>query len=110
MVTRGPVLVGADRRIEIDVVERARALVPSLLARSAETTRNRRVADETIEDFRRAGLFRVLQPARFGGFELDFAVFARITKELAHGCASSAWVYAVVEELFWVIATFPEDS
>ena len=66
--------------------------------------------DETIEDFRRAGLFRVLQPARFGGLELDFAVFARITKELAHGCASSAWVYCVVEELFWVLATFPEEA
>ncbi len=110
MSTRGPVLVGADRRVEIDVVERARALVPSLLARSTETTQNRRVPDETIEDFRRAGLFRVLQPARFGGLELDFAVFARITKELARGCASSAWVYAVIEELFWVIATFPEEA
>ena len=110
MSTRGPVLVSADRRIEIDVVERARALIPSLAARSTETTQNRRVPDETIEDFRRAGLFRVLQPARFGGLELDFAVFARITKELARGCASSAWVYAVVEELFWVIATFPEEA
>jgi resorcinol 4-hydroxylase (FADH2) len=106
----GPVLVSSDRQVDIDVVERARALIPILAARSAATVANRRVPDETIADFRRAGLFRVLQPARFGGLELDFSVFATITKELARGCASSAWVYAVIEELFWVIATFPEEA
>jgi alkylation response protein AidB-like acyl-CoA dehydrogenase len=92
------------------VLERARALVPALAARSADTERSRRVPDETIADFHRAGLFRVLQPARFGGLELDFQVFACITRELARGCASSAWVYAVVQELAWVLATFPEEA
>jgi 3-hydroxy-9,10-secoandrosta-1,3,5(10)-triene-9,17-dione monooxygenase len=81
-----------------------------LAARSAETERNRRVSDETIADFHRAGLFRAMQPKRFGGLELDFGVFAAITRELARGCASSAWVYAVVEELAWVLATFPEEA
>jgi 3-hydroxy-9,10-secoandrosta-1,3,5(10)-triene-9,17-dione monooxygenase len=106
----GPVLVSSGRKVDIGVVESARALIPVLAARSAATVENRRVPDETIQDFRRAGLFRVLQPARFGGLELDFAVFATITRELARGCASSAWVYAVIEELFWVIATFPEEA
>ena len=92
------------------ILERARALIPVLAARSGETESRRRVPDETIADFHNAGLFRVLQPARFGGLELSFDVFATITKELAHGCASSAWVYAVVEELFWVLATFPEAA
>jgi alkylation response protein AidB-like acyl-CoA dehydrogenase len=92
------------------LIERARALVPVLAARSAETERNRRVPDETIADYHRAGLFRVMQPKRYGGLELDFSVFASITRELARGCASSAWVYAVVEELYWVLATFPEEA
>jgi 3-hydroxy-9,10-secoandrosta-1,3,5(10)-triene-9,17-dione monooxygenase len=92
------------------LIARARALVPVLAARSAETERGRRVPDETIADFHRAGLFRVMQPRRFGGLELDFSVFAGITRELARGCASSAWVYAVVEELAWVLATFPEEA
>lgn len=92
------------------VLERARALVPVLAERSAKTERERRVPDETIADFHRSGLFRVIQPKRFGGLELDFSVFARITRELARGCGSSAWVYCVVEELFWVLATFPEEA
>jgi 3-hydroxy-9,10-secoandrosta-1,3,5(10)-triene-9,17-dione monooxygenase len=108
MSTRGPVLVSADARI--DRLERARALVPTLAARAARTAEDRQVPDETIADFRAAGLFRVLQPARFGGSELDFTVFSMITRELARGCASSAWVYAVIEEMSWVIAMFPEAA
>jgi alkylation response protein AidB-like acyl-CoA dehydrogenase len=101
-------LVSDDDRTA--VLQHARALVPALAARAAETEKNRRVPDETIADFHRAGLFRVMQPRRFGGLELDFSVFASITRELARGCASSAWVYAVVEELAWVLATFPEEA
>ena len=92
------------------VLERARALVPVLAERAAETDRNRRVPDATIADFPRNGLFRFLQPSRFGGAQLHFDTFAAVTRELARGCASSAWVYCVVEELFWVLATFPEKA
>ena len=108
MNTRNLNVVSGDAKSV--VLERASALVPVLAARSAETEATRRVPDETIADFHRAGLFRVMQPARFGGLELDFGVFASITRELARGCGSSAGVYAVVEELFWVLATFPEEA
>lgn len=101
-------VVSADAKLA--VLERARALIPVLASRSADTEKSRRVPNETIGDFHRAGLFRVIQPARFGGLELDFSTFASITRELARGCASSAWVYAVIEELFWVLATFPEEA
>src|SRR5262245_47889734 len=101
-------IVSSDASIA--VLDRARALATVLAERSSETERQRRVPDATIADFHRSGLFRVLQPKRFGGLELDFSVFALITRELARGCASSAWVYCVVEELFWVLATFPEEA
>ena len=108
MSPRNLKLVSDDARTA--VLDRARALIPVLAARSADTERRRRVPDETIADFRNAGLFRVMQPERFGGLELDFGVFATVVKELARGCGSSAWVYAVIEELFWVLATFPEEA
>ena len=108
MTMRNLNLVSQDKKTAM--LERARALVPVLAARSVETERNRRVPNDTIADFHRGGLFRMLQPARFGGAELDFDTFAAMTRELARGCASSAWVYCVVEELFWVLATFPEKA
>lgn len=93
-----------------DLIDRARALLPALRKRSPQTIANRSVPAETIADFQKAGFFRVLQPKRFGGLQLDFSVFANLVRELAHGCGSSAWVYAVMGELGWVMAMFPEEG
>jgi 3-hydroxy-9,10-secoandrosta-1,3,5(10)-triene-9,17-dione monooxygenase len=93
-----------------ELLARARALVPALIERAPRTAAERKVPEETIADFRSAGLFRVLQPKRYGGLQMDFSVFARLVRELAQGCASSAWVYAVVAELGWVMALFPKEG
>ena len=100
----------ASAPTEAELLARARALVPKLLERSSRTEAERRVPDETVADFERADFFRVLQPKRYGGLQMEFPVFARLVHELAHGCASSAWVYAVVAELGWVMALFPREG
>ena len=91
-------------------LEAAHALIPALAAREAATVGARLVPEETIADYHRAGLLRVLQPRRFGGHQASFGVFSRIVETLAGGCASSAWVYAVLGEHQWIIARMPERA
>ena len=91
-----------------ELLARARALVPKLIERSPRTTKERRVPDETIADFEQAGFFRVLQPKRHGGLQMEFSVFAHLVRELAQGCGSSAWVYAVMAEHGWMFSLFPQ--
>jgi len=91
-----------------ELLARARSLVPNLARRAAAATAARNVPDATIAEFRRAGILRVLQPRRFGGYQESVGVFLRIVEALTEGCASSAWVYAVLGELQWVIALLPE--
>jgi Acyl-CoA dehydrogenase, C-terminal domain len=91
-----------------ELVARARALVPNLAGRAAAATEARNVPRETIAEYRRAGILRVLQPRRFGGHQQSVGVFLRIVELLTEGCASSAWVYGVLGELQWVIALLPE--
>src|SRR5438309_9500052 len=55
-----------------ELMERARTLLPRLAERASHTEELRQVPDETIRDFREAGLFRVVQPARYGGYEMDY--------------------------------------
>ena len=93
-----------------DVLSRARALIPALRAREDATTAARDVPPETIEDFRRAGLLRLLQPRRFGGHQASVGLFLQTVEILAEGCAASAWAYGVLAELEWVIACFPERA
>jgi alkylation response protein AidB-like acyl-CoA dehydrogenase len=89
------------------LLEQARALVPALAERALAATAARDVATETIADFHRTGILRILQPRRFGGHQLRFCLFSRIVEALAEGCASSAWVYAVLGEHQWIIASYP---
>lgn len=92
------------------VLARARALVPTLAARIPAANAARNIPTETIDDYHQAGLLRLLQPRRFGGGEASVGLFMRIVEDLAEGCASSAWVYAVLAELEWVIACMPERA
>jgi 3-hydroxy-9,10-secoandrosta-1,3,5(10)-triene-9,17-dione monooxygenase len=92
---------------EQDLLDQARHLVPTLAERAAATTIGRNVPSETIGDFHRTGILRVLQPRRFGGLQLRFCLFSRIVEALTQGCASSAWVYAVLGEHQWIIASYP---
>jgi hypothetical protein len=50
---------------------------------------------ETIADMQRAGFFRVLQPKRWGGYEMDLHTFYEVQLALAEGDMSTAWIYGV---------------
>src|SRR5919201_199361 len=78
-----------------EMVERARAMIPVLRERQEECERLGRLPDETSRDFIEAGFYRILQPRRFGGYEFDLPTFARVAIELARGCPSSGWAYAL---------------
>src|SRR5499427_7136411 len=97
----------SDERV---LFEQALALVPRLAERSAATNRQRQIPDETIAEFHAAGILRILQPRRFGGLQGRFSLFSRIVEEFTFGCASSAWVYAVLAEHQWIIAQYPEQA
>ena len=92
------------------LLERARALLPLLAERAPAATAARKLPAETIAEYHAAGILRILQPKRFGGLQGRFSLFSRIVEELTYGCASSAWVYAVLAEHQWIIAQYPEQA
>ena len=92
------------------LLDRARALIPALTERAPAAAAARRLPPETIADYHAAGILRILQPKRFGGRQGRFSLFSRIVEELTYGCASSAWVYAVLAEHQWIIAQYPEEA
>src|SRR5947209_19385040 len=106
-------LSGDDSALPDDeraMLERARRLIPRLAERAPGATAARRAPAETIAEYREAGILRILQPRRFGGMQGRFSLFSRIVEELTYGCASSAWVYAVLAEHQWILAQYPEAA
>lgn len=89
-----------------DLLAFAASLGPKLRARAAQAEADCKVPNETIAEMKQGGLFRVLQPARFGGYEMDVSTFYDIQMELAKHCMSTAWVYGVVAVHNWQLALF----
>lgn len=92
--------------IEESLLARARAMVPILAERASRADSERRIPAETIEDFRKAGFFRILQPKRWGGYESHPRLFYDVQMALAGGCASTGWVFGVMGVHNWQIALF----
>ena len=56
----------------------------------------RRVPQESIDVLQDAGFFLALQPARYGGYELNPQDFFRMQCAVAEGCMSTAWASGII--------------
>jgi 3-hydroxy-9,10-secoandrosta-1,3,5(10)-triene-9,17-dione monooxygenase len=97
-----------DTPTAAEMIARARAMIPVLRERAPAAERERRLPKETIADMKQAGLFQVLQPKRWGGYELDMWTYFEIQMALAEGCMSTSWVYGVVGIHPWLIALYAD--
>lgn len=93
-----------------ELLERARAMVPTLKARAKACTAARNVPAETIAEMKAAGFFRILQPANFGGYEMHPNAFFEVQKVLAEGCMSTGWMYGVIGCHPYELALFHEKA
>lgn len=92
------------------VVSAAAQLAPILRSREETTNSQRFVPTATIDDLKRHGFFRLLQPRRYGGMDADFDVSLRVIEELARGCGSTAWVYGVLGLHNRFMSAWPRDA
>jgi len=91
-------------------LDRVRSLLPVLRERASYAEQLRRLPDETFKDFQEAGLFRCLQPKRYGGYELDPEIFYQAIIEVGTVCGSSAWIFGVIGVHNWHLAIFPPQA
>lgn len=113
-VTEQPIAqrpAGVGERVAFDELHRrARGLVPTIRALAPRTERDRRVSDDVTQMFRDAGVFKLMQPRRFGGFEYGFTEFIDVNCEIARGCGSTAWCVSLGIVHQWLVALFPLEA
>ena len=95
-----------DISIYAAMIDRAKALVPRLRDRAPKTEELRRLPPETERDLHDAGLFRIVQPKRVGGAELDYVALVDCADVLARGDASVAWNFANLASHHWMLGMF----
>ncbi|WP_369722426.1 acyl-CoA dehydrogenase family protein [Bradyrhizobium sp. LLZ17] len=88
------------------MIARARSLLPQLRERAARTEELRNLPPETERDLHESGLFRMLQPKRIGGAELDYVALIDCADLLGQADASVAWNLANLASHHWMLAMF----
>ena len=85
------------------LIARARAIIPHIAACAAEARQARRVSESVIAQIEEAGLFRILQPARWGGYEMKPETYYDVLIAHDEGDMSVGWVYGVLGVHPWLM-------
>ena len=85
-------------------------MIPALKSRARQTTLDGNVPAETVAEMTRQGFFRILQPKRWGGYEMHPNVFFEVQKALAEGCMSTGWIYGVLGCHPYELALFHNEA
>lgn len=93
-----------------ELLERAGKIGTIARERGIEFERQRHVSADLVETMRELQLFRIMQPKRFGGFELGYDVFVEAVSAVASGDGSTGWVYSLGAVHPWMIGCYPDEA
>jgi 3-hydroxy-9,10-secoandrosta-1,3,5(10)-triene-9,17-dione monooxygenase len=88
---------------------KAESLLPVLRERAPRCEELRRIPEETLRDFHDTELFRIHQPKRVGGAELEFVAVVTFGALLARACASTAWNWVNFSAHHMMLGMFPPE-
>jgi 3-hydroxy-9,10-secoandrosta-1,3,5(10)-triene-9,17-dione monooxygenase len=93
-----------------EIMRRVEAIAPRLAENTHRCDELRQVVPESAALMVEAGLFRILQPARVHGYEMDFRTLADAAIRVSEACPSSGWVLTVIAAHHWCMGAFPEAA
>ncbi|MEV6227426.1 acyl-CoA dehydrogenase family protein [Saccharopolyspora shandongensis] len=93
-----------------ELVARAVALQPLLRDQAARGESDRVVPAEVVDALVDAGVFRLLTPRRYGGYETDLRTLTEVSEVLGEGDGSAAWVGTIIAVTNWMACLFPDQA
>jgi alkylation response protein AidB-like acyl-CoA dehydrogenase len=93
-----------------EMVARVRALHPLLEGNAAQGEQDRRVVEESLQALTEAGVFKIAQPKRYGGYELPVRAQIEVSAAVAEADGGTAWVVTLCNQCAWMTALFPEQA
>ncbi len=93
-----------------EIMRRVSAISPVLERNAAACDSARQLAPESLAAMLDAGMFRISQPLRNGGYELGLGILADAVTALSQACPSCGWVLMVAGAHHWCMGSFPEAA
>lgn len=93
-----------------EAIDQVLAVADRMRELDTESNRERRLTAETAQILRDAGIMRLIQPKRYGGFETDPGVYNTAMYEIARLSGSAGWVTGVVGVHSWHLGLYPDQA
>jgi indole-3-acetate monooxygenase len=90
-ITLSPGLSRDDSGSAADCIARAKALIPLLQSAAARIDAANELPKDVLDAMHSAGMFRLLLPRAYGGYQLKPADYVQCVEAIAMGDASAAW-------------------
>ncbi|WAM16471.1 3-hydroxy-9,10-secoandrosta-1,3,5(10)-triene-9,17-dione monooxygenase oxygenase subunit [Rhodococcus sp. JS3073] len=93
-----------------EVLRSVRGLLPMIAERADKVDESRRVSEQVIRELGDAGLFKMLQPRRYGGTESNPVHFYEVVRAVSGVCGSTGWLASVLGVHPWHLALFDDRA
>jgi 3-hydroxy-9,10-secoandrosta-1,3,5(10)-triene-9,17-dione monooxygenase len=92
------------------IMRRVAEISPPLAENAGACDAARQLVPQSMRLMVDAGVFKILQPQRVGGYELPMRTAAEAVSALSEACSSSGWVLMVMGAHHWVVGCLPERA
>ena len=93
-----------------DLIARIRELQPLIEKNAAQGEADRRVVEESITALTDAGVFKVAQPRRYGGYQTSLRTMLDVSAAVAEADGGTGWVVALANVCAWLTGLFSEQA
>jgi alkylation response protein AidB-like acyl-CoA dehydrogenase len=93
-----------------ELVDRVRELQPLIRQNATQGEQDRRVTQEVIDVIAAAGLFKIAQPRRYGGYETSMRTMLDVSAALGEADGGTAWVVTLLNVCAWMTGTYPQQA
>ena len=93
-----------------ELVARVTELHPLLRANAAAGEEDRRVAEESMRALREAGILRIAQPKRYGGYETSMRTMLDVSAAVGEADGGTGWVVTLLNVCSWMVGTYPRQA
>lgn len=92
------------------LIAKVHEMGPRIASRARQSDEQGWLVQDTVDEMKQAGFFKILQPARWGGYEADLATFYDVQLALAKYDMSVGWVHGVVGVHAWQLGIFDDRA
>jgi alkylation response protein AidB-like acyl-CoA dehydrogenase len=93
-----------------DLVARIRELQPLLRENAARGEQDRRVVQSSIDALTAAGVLKIAQPKRYGGYQTSMRTMLDVSAAVGEADGGTSWTVTLLNVCSWLVGLYPRRA